>query len=60
MSRTWWVSRTDGLLVFEELFIYIVETLGYFSVNLESTITRDTSIKAQALLTRIKNFNLSL
>ena len=57
MCRTWWISRIDGLDVFEELFTYVVETLEYFSVNPESTINRDTSIKAQALLTHILNFN---
>ena len=43
-----WISRIDGLDVFEELFTYVVETLEYFSVNPESAINRDTSIKAQA------------
>ena len=57
MCRTWWISRIDGLDVFEELFTYVVETLEYFSVNPESTINRGTSIKAQALLTHISNFN---
>ena len=36
---------------------YVAETLEYFSVNPESTINRGTSIKAQALLTHISNFN---
>ena len=58
VCRTRWISRIDGLDVFEELFTYVVETLEYFSVNPESTINRDTSIKAQALLlTHISNFN---
>ena len=57
MFRTRWISRIDGLDVFEELFTYIVETLEYFSVNTESTINRDTSINAQALLTHISNFD---
>ena len=46
MCRTWWISRIDAVDVFEELFTYVVETLEYFSVNPESTINRDTSIKA--------------
>ena len=54
---TLWISRIDGLDVFEELFTYVIETLEYFSVNPESTINRDTSIKAQALLAHISNFN---
>ena len=57
MCRTRWISRIDGLDVSEELFTYVVETLEYFSVNPESTINIDTSIKAQALLTYISNFN---
>ena len=57
MCRTRWISRIDGLDVFEELFTYVVETLEYFSVNPESTINRDTNIKAQALLTHISNFS---
>ena len=57
MCCTRWISRIDGVDVFEELFTYVVETLEYVSVNLESTINRDTSIKAQALLTHISNFN---
>ena len=43
--------------MFEEFFYYVVETLEYFSVSPESTINRDTNIKAQALLTHISNFN---
>ena len=54
---TQWISRTDALDVFEEILTYVVETLEYFSVNPESTITRDTSIRVQALLTHISNFN---
>ena len=57
MCCTRWISRIDGLDVFEELFTSVVETLEYFSVNPESTINRGTSIKAQALLTHISNFN---
>ena len=57
VCRTRWISRIDGLDVSEELFTYFVETLEYFSVNPESTINIDTSIKAQALLTYISNFN---
>ena len=57
MCRTWWISRIDAVDVFEELFAYVVETLEYFSVNPESTTNRDTSIKAQTLLTHISNFN---
>ena len=57
VCRTRWISRIDGLDVFEELFTYVVETLEYFSVNPESTINRDTSIKVQTLLTHISNFN---
>ena len=55
--RTRWISRIDGFDVFEELFTYVVEPLDYFSVNPESTINRDTSIKAQALLNHISTFN---
>ena len=55
--RTQSISRIDGFDVCEELFTSVVETLGYFSVNRESTINGDTSIKAQALLTHISNFN---
>ena len=57
MCRTRWISRIYGLDVFEELSAYVVETLEYFSVNPESTINRDTSITAQALLTHFSNFN---
>ena len=48
MCRTRWISRIDGLDVFEEIFTYVVETVEYFSMSPESTINRDTSIKAQA------------
>ena len=54
--RTRWISRIDGLDVFEEIFTYIVETLEYFSVKPAPTINRDTSSKVQALLTHISNF----
>ena len=57
MCRTQWISRIDGLDAFEELFTYVVETLEYFSVNPESTINRDNSIKAQGLLTLISKLN---
>ena len=57
VCHTRWISRIDGLDVFEKRFTYVVETLEYFSVNPESTINSDTSIKAQALLTHISNFN---
>ena len=57
MCRTRWISRIDGLDVFEDLFTYVVETLEYFSVNPESTSNRSTSIKAQALLTHFSNFS---
>ena len=45
------------LVFLKNFFTYVAETLEYFSVNPESTINRDTSIKAQALLTPISNFN---
>ena len=48
MCHTRWISRIDGLDVFEETFTYVVETVEYFSMSPESTINRDTSIKAQA------------
>ena len=57
VCHTRWISRIDGLDVFLELFTNVVETLEYFSVNPESTINRDTSIKVQALLTHISNFD---
>ena len=57
VSRTRWISRIDGLDVFEELFIYVVEILEYFSVNPESTINRDTIIRPEALLAHISNSN---
>ena len=60
VCRTRWISRIDGLNVFEELFTYVVETLEYFSVNPESIINRDSSIKAQALVTHIPNFNFNV
>ena len=40
---TRWISKIDGLDVFEELLAYVVETLEYFSVNPESTINRGPS-----------------
>ena len=57
VCRSRWISRIDVLDVFEELFTYVVETLYFFSVNSESTTNRDTSIKAQAMLTHISNVN---
>ena len=55
VCRIWWISRIDGVDVFEEFFAYVVETLEYFSVNSESTTNRDTSIKTKALLNHIPN-----
>ena len=55
--RTRRISRIDGLDVFEELFIYVTETLEYVNVILEPTIIRRTSIEAQALLIHISNYN---
>ena len=46
VCHTLWIGRIDGLDVFEELFTYIVKTLECFSVNPESTINKDASIKA--------------
>ena len=57
VCRTRWISRIDGLDVFEELFTYVVETLEFFSVNPEFTINRDTSNTAQALLAHILSFS---
>ena len=57
VCRSRWISRIDVLDVFEELFTYVVETLYFFSVNPESTTNRDTSIKAQTMLTHISNVN---
>ena len=56
MCRTRWISRIDGLDIFEERFTYF-GTLEYSSINPESTINRDTRTKVQALLTHISNFN---
>ena len=58
VCRTRRINTIDGLDIFEELFIYVVETLEYFSLDQESTINRDTSVKAQASLTHISTFDL--
>ena len=38
---TQWISKTDGLNMFQEVFIYVLEALGYFSVNQEAQYLRD-------------------
>lgn len=58
--HTQWISRIDGPDVFEKLFTYVVETLEHFSVNPESKTNRDSSIRVQALLTHILNFNFTV
>lgn len=58
--HTRWISRIDGPDVFEKLFTYVVETLEHFSVNPESKTNRDSSIRVQALLTHILNFNFTV
>ena len=56
VCRTRWICRIDGLDLIEKRFIYISETMEYF--NLKSTISIDTSIKAETVQTYIPNIDL--
>ena len=58
VCRTRWICRIDGLDLIEKRFIYISETMEYFGVNLKSTISIDTSIKAETVQTYIPNIDL--
>ena len=57
VCRTRWVSRIDGLDVFEDILIYIVQTFEYFCLSADSNVNRDTVAKAQVLLNHVTNFN---
>ena len=57
VCRTRWVSRIDGLDVFEDTLTYIVKTFEYFCLTLDSNVNRDTVAKAQVLLNHVTNFN---
>ena len=57
VCRTKWVIRTDGLDVFEDILIYIVQTFEYFCLSPDSNVNRDTVAKAQVLLNHVTNFN---
>ena len=55
--RTRWVSTIDGLDVFEDILIYIVQTFEYFCLSPDSNENRDTVTKVQVLLNRVTNLN---
>ena len=57
VCRTRWVSRIDGLDVFEVILIYIVQIFEYFCLSPDSNVNRDTVAKAQVLLNHVTNFN---
>ena len=54
-SRTRWVARIDGLDLFEDEFVSIVNTLEFFCLNPESKVNRDTVSRSQALLNHLSN-----
>ena len=55
-SRKRWVARIDGLDLFEDEFVSIVNTLEFFCLNPESKVNRDTVSRSQALLNHLSNF----
>ena len=55
-SHTRWVARIDGLDLFEDEFVSIVNTLELFCLNPESKVIRDTVSRSQVLLNQISNF----
>ena len=55
VCRTRWVTRIDGLDVFEDILIYIIQILLHYT-NLHY-LNRDTVAKAQVLLNHVTNFN---
>ena len=54
---TRWVTRIDGLDVFEDILIYIIQIFEYFCLTPDSNINRDTVATAQVLLNHVTNFN---
>ena len=57
VCRTRWASRINGLDVFEDILIYIVQTFEYFCLSSDSNVKRSTVDKAQAPLNHAINFN---
>ena len=57
VCRTRWVIRIEGLDVFEDILIYIVQTFEYFCLSADSSVNRDTVAKAQVLLNHVTNLN---
>ena len=57
VCRTRWVSRIDGLDVFKDILIYIVQTFGYFCLTPDSNVNRDTVAKSQVPVNHVTNFN---
>ena len=51
------MTRIDGLDVFEDILIYIIQILEYFCLSQDSNVNRDTVAKAQVLLNHVTNFN---
>ena len=54
--HTRWLARIDGLDLFEDEFVSIVKTLGFFCLNPESKVNRDTVSRFQTLLNHLSNF----
>ena len=57
VCRTRWVSRIDGLDVFKDILIYIVQTFGYLCLTPDSNVNRDTVAKSQVPLNLATNFD---
>ena len=55
-SRKRWVARIDGLDLFEDKFVLIVNTLEFFCLNPETKVNRNTVSRSQALLYHLSNF----
>ena len=49
VCRTRWVSRIDGLDVFKDILVYIVETFEDFCLSADSNVNRETVAKAQVI-----------
>ena len=55
-SRTRWVTRIDGLDLFEDEVVSIAKTLDFFCLNPESKVNRNIVSRSQVLLNHLSNF----
>ena len=60
VCRTRWVTRIDGLDVFKDILIYIIQIFEYLCLSPDSNINRDTVATAQVVLNHVTNFNFTV